>query len=458
MSQIANDKVFNFKVQNDTSYYFDMLQKIASGSKYTAETHDFTILQYLRESLFEIMAQCKYRYFTREYGIRHEMKKFTPDDYFNFMYNFIKMQNPNYLAKYVKNDKDKYYVSNSDLTKIINDFCSTILEPLIRTCKVNLNLFSVYDKRDNIQPQNVVYNPPSNKCREAVLSGKQTNVRNSSFCGYGMYAYSDVGKRRSNQEDSYYIGVHPKNSNFKLMVVADGMGGHENGEIASNIVVAELIKWFEKLSVEEFYNQSDDSLKYFLDSKISEINEKVRKATNDGGSTLCLSIIKQDSILMGNIGDSQGYVVADNDLIYATTPENVPTKMGVPNQFTRFHNEGNVILNCVGGKKQPDITFKSIEILPFKKYRIVLCSDGVSDCLAEKSIIKTISKNGNPAESLVETAIENTSYLDEELKSLSQKEREELLSNFGDDLDSIIYGGKDNTTAVVADIAPKRRR
>ena len=89
------------------------------------------------------------------------------------------------------------------------------------------------------------------------------NKRNKNSCrtkeyseNYGILdSLSNVGLVRNNNEDRVTTIVHPKNSNLKLLAVADGVGGYENGEIASNFTITTLQKWFTNLS-EDLINNS----------------------------------------------------------------------------------------------------------------------------------------------------------------------------------------------------------
>ena len=79
---------------------------------------------------------------------------------------------------------------------------------------------------------------------------------------------------RDNQEDAGLIMVHPSNPNFKLMVVADGMGGHDNGEVASATVISQIKEWFENDVSPEYYEKTEE-LQEMLKEKILEISDTI---------------------------------------------------------------------------------------------------------------------------------------------------------------------------------------
>ena len=95
--------------------------------------------------------------------------------------------------------------------------------------------------------RNVQVNPHAvNKCLEDIRAGIQVkNKFNDYELSGNLFASQHVGKRRSNQEDSVLIMEHPQNKDFKILVVADGMGGGVDGEKVSTYVVQEIAKWFQ---------------------------------------------------------------------------------------------------------------------------------------------------------------------------------------------------------------------
>ena len=125
---------------------------------------------------------------------------------------------------------------------------------------------------------------------------------------------TDAGKVRDHNEDSVII-VKNKN-NECLMAIADGMGGHSAGEVASSIAIGYLGKHFQ----ETFLNLSKVDAVEWIRNSTNEINslifqhEKTHPESKGMGTTLVLAIITEDYILFGNVGDSSGYVMKDNKL------------------------------------------------------------------------------------------------------------------------------------------------
>lgn len=91
--------------------------------------------------------------------------------------------------------------------------------------------------------------------------------------------------RRKNQEDAGIIMVHPSNPKFKLMVVADGMGGHSGGETASATVISQIKDWFEKEVGPEYY-EKPEALQEMLKEKILEISKTIDSEARQGRNRL----------------------------------------------------------------------------------------------------------------------------------------------------------------------------
>ena len=125
---------------------------------------------------------------------------------------------------------------------------------------------------------------------------------------------TDPGKVRDHNEDSVRI---VKNANEEyLLAVADGMGGHRGGEIASTIAITHLEETFKNI---ESLGTKEEAIS-FIKRVVSEANlliyeyTKIHPESTGMGTTIVLSILTKDYLLFGNIGDSSGYVVKNNKM------------------------------------------------------------------------------------------------------------------------------------------------
>ena len=125
---------------------------------------------------------------------------------------------------------------------------------------------------------------------------------------------TDTGLVRDHNEDS--VIVLTNSDNATLMAVADGMGGHSAGEVASSIAISYLGKRFS----ESFFKMTKQDAVEWIRNSVNEINSLIFKYTDEHkeskgmGTTLVLCIVTNDYILFGNIGDSSGFVMKDDKL------------------------------------------------------------------------------------------------------------------------------------------------
>lgn len=453
--------------QDDVNQIQDtLLQAI----KYTCDKNESNMYAQLVGSFHHIMAKKNYLCITTKNNFRESIKKYDPDIFFNYLVAYIKWSKDPDLDKISIVD-GKYQIDEALLLVLTERMCQNYLNHLLKNIKVNITEDEevVYYQPDKLsgrisyhypQPEEVVYYDPSNPCREAIMNGTLAKEKSTSFKFKGMFGASDIGKNRSNQEDAYYIGTHPTNDDFKMMIVCDGVGGIDSGEVASNLVVKELVNWFENLDGEEFYSNDNEIFRQILENKIRNIHQTLCRTT-PGATTLCMSIIKNDCIMMVNVGDSKGYIIDNNRWMYATEQEDLvhdsEQKMNIPEPLARFYKGGNIITNCLGGDENHlrSVNCQIIPMQPNHSYKIILCSDGVVDCLGDKKIVEIAKdkKYNDHAQALVEQALENTSYLKFELQQLGFFARRRVdISQYM----SEIQPGKDNTTAVYGEVRKRR--
>ena len=260
-------------------------------------------------------------------------------------------------------------------------------------------------------------NKEINLCREDVMNNIQTGLACSKADYEGMQASSCIGKHEK-QEDSYFIGIHPKEPNFKLLLVADGKQIINKKETISNIVTKEMIKWFENLPVVEYKKDDTTELKLSINNIIENINNKLKRKLER--TTLCFAIVKNDRIIMVNIGDSRGYVLENNRCIYITKDDNIFNKrqMNIQDPFDRYCYFSNIVTNYIGNLELKDYEIKEIFMKDRKEYKIVICSDGITNSLGNKRILDVVRKNSKEiSKELVIKSSEKDSYLNKDIVS-----------------------------------------
>ena len=202
---------------------------------------------------------------------------------------------------------------------------------------------------------------------------------------------TDKGMVRDHNEDS--VIIIENDDGAKLLAVADGMGGHRAGEVASSIAISSLSKRFS----ESFFNMSKAEAVEWIKNAASEINAQIFKHAEENpeskgmGTTLVLSIVTDDYILFGNIGDSSGFVMKDNKIHKVTKDHTLVNLLLAAGELTeeeaKNHPKKNILMNALGINDpiEIDIFDCNMEIDD-----ILLCSDGLTTMVGEEQIEKVL--------------------------------------------------------------------
>lgn len=194
-------------------------------------------------------------------------------------------------------------------------------------------------------------------------------------------ALTDVGLVRDLNEDNW--AWTQLADNIFLYVVADGMGGHDSGEVASELASRTLCEVARRRS-EDTKNVSPEYLENVLDEAFQSANNTVKENAenrgNDMGTTLvALLVVEGRLALIANVGDSRGYLLRDKVLHKVTRDHSLVQRMVEQNRITeeeaRNHPHSNILLRTVGTERNVEIDIYAVEIE--KGDRVLLCSDGL---------------------------------------------------------------------------------
>jgi PPM family protein phosphatase len=217
---------------------------------------------------------------------------------------------------------------------------------------------------------------------------------------------TDIGKKRKINEDSVFL-----DDNLGLYLVADGMGGHRAGEVASNIVVETISDYIKKLSEDndtQKFNIPDETLSREANHLISAISLSNRiayqvssknEAYRGMGSTLSAVYFSKDTFIAANVGDSPIYLVHNGDIELISVPHTVIAELesaGSGSSTQLGPEYYNMLTRAVGTDEtvKPDIC----EIPYFKNDVIVICSDGLSGNATPNEILDAVvSKSSETA-------------------------------------------------------------
>ncbi len=204
---------------------------------------------------------------------------------------------------------------------------------------------------------------------------------------------TNIGLIRKNNEDIAISKIHPKDENIILLLVADGMGGKEFGEIASTYVAKSIEKWFTSRSTSTLENteKAEDQLRETIEKANHNLIEKYGE--NVLGTTLTVALITKKTTLILNAGDSRAYIYQKKKLIQVSEDDSdvwFYYKYGaVKKDDLRFFYNNNIITSCVGISK--DLCNIRSTILESNSYEMILLfTDGVTDLITDRKIKKII--------------------------------------------------------------------
>ena len=216
------------------------------------------------------------------------------------------------------------------------------------------------------------------------------------------YYITDTGKVRTHNEDSVII-VNNLSGEY-LMIVADGMGGHKAGEVASSIVVNGLAEKFKKI---ESVGEKQDAVNW-IRKNVSELNDAIFKYTDEFseskgmGTTLVLSIVTDDYILFGNVGDSSGFVMKKGSLYKVTKDHTLVNLLVETGELTKEeaenHPRKNVLMRALGANNPIDIDIFDVDM---ESNAILLCSDGLTNMLTKDQIERVLKSEASLEERIV---------------------------------------------------------
>ena len=213
------------------------------------------------------------------------------------------------------------------------------------------------------------------------------------------FSLTDVGQVRSQNQDYVYASEQPIGNLPNLFVLADGMGGHNAGDFASRCAVSVI-----EASVKK--DMSFNPIK-IMRHAIEEANEKIHElAKADAGKA------GMGTTLVADVGDSRLYISGEQGLVQITRDHSWIAEMVMRGELSkeeaRNHPDKNIITRALGASEEVDIDFFDVQLE--EKNRILLCSDGLSNMVADEEIQKILGDSSDIVQSgrqLVATANTN---------------------------------------------------
>lgn len=218
---------------------------------------------------------------------------------------------------------------------------------------------------------------------------------------------TNIGLVRKHNEDSYCY-----NKEIDLLAVADGMGGHKAGEVASsmavNILTDQLLKQKEQLQTNP---------ETVLIQAVKEANSQIyltanaNKDQNGMGTTITAAILDKNTFFLAHVGDSRAYLVHKNEIKQLTQDHSLVNEMvkngNLTEEEANQHPQKNILTRALGTSEEVLVDFYQAQVI--KGDTLLLCTDGLSNLISREEMIVLVANAGNLdqiADALVDKAIE----------------------------------------------------
>ena len=214
--------------------------------------------------------------------------------------------------------------------------------------------------------------------------------------------YSEQGNRKINQD---YFNCFLNNSGFLIAVIADGMGGHIGGEIASKIAVDEISRIFRKV---DFNNIKEKKIKEFFLLSIKVVLDKMKEIAkkNDDlfemGTTLNINIFIDQYIYILNIGDSKTSSVTQKFINSITVDQNLATVVQKFDKYSDHKNAKNILTSSLGPKKDLRIDLYKAKLN--QSGYILITTDGIHNHISKIELLDELNSN-HPLETKIKNIV-----------------------------------------------------
>jgi len=222
-------------------------------------------------------------------------------------------------------------------------------------------------------------------------------------------ACSHIGMVRDANEDAYYLS----DGDLNLFIIADGMGGHNAGEVASQIAIDTIREYISK-KIGQSESISDENINKFLKEAIICANHAIfskslEEIEYQGMGTTLTVVLILSKIFIGHVGDSRAYLLRNDHIIQITQDHSLVAELlrngSITENEARTHPQRNIITRALGTEE--NITVDLYILDPKRSEIIVLCTDGLSNLVNAdeiKDVITSSHSLQNACESLVSLA------------------------------------------------------
>lgn len=228
------------------------------------------------------------------------------------------------------------------------------------------------------------------------------------------YGSSDIGRKRQRNEDSYAV-----NQEIHLYIVADGMGGHNAGDVASATAVQSIegylirthqereLSW--PFGIDPKYSFDGNRLRTALklsNHKVWQLSDSNQEYTGMG-TTVVAVLVRDDTAVIASVGDSRAYLVRENEIRILTHDDVWLNESWVRKAFTEDQLQKlplkNVLSKAIGSKEDLDIPVQEMQLQD--EDLILICSDGLHGLITSDELLSTAIKNKSDLQNLCDTLV-----------------------------------------------------
>ena len=201
---------------------------------------------------------------------------------------------------------------------------------------------------------------------------------------------SDVGLKRTLNED---FASYLEKEEFKIYVVADGMGGHNAGEVASQMAAERIVNY-----VDEKFTSSN--VKNLIEEAIKKVNRDIFNFSNTNeklngmGTTVTVCFITKSFIHIANVGDSCCFAIKNNEIKKITKDHSLVQELvdcgSISEKEAQNHPKKNIITRALGTSSTVSVDVFELDNNEYELY--VLCSDGLTNELTKEEILQVVTE------------------------------------------------------------------
>jgi serine/threonine protein phosphatase PrpC len=244
-----------------------------------------------------------------------------------------------------------------------------------------------------------------------LLDKTEPEVKTSRPVMYFHYAgLTDIGAVRKHNEDAYKLPLHTDaDTKGYFYVLADGMGGHQKGEVASAVTIETTNAEYYATVAPLTAGDPEEAIIEAMIGAIEKANMRVMEATEGGGTTIVAAVLHNDLLVVMNVGDSRAYLLRDDELHLVSRDHSLVSRLRELGRITEEealnHPRQNVLYQALG--QGGDLEIHVFNDKLHLGDAIILCSDGLWGPVGNPAIKEILSSTTSPLEGvkqLIKTA------------------------------------------------------